>query len=99
MYGPIGYYVTCDDALCADCAPAGFAESDYSEWEGFDGWSEPIAIFPSTESDTPTHCAECEALIPHDLTPDGLAYVAERLAADDGRPEIHAMWAEAYAVI
>lgn len=37
------------------------------------------ALFPDTESDTPTHCAECGVLIPCRLTSDGKQYVAEAL--------------------
>ena len=74
-----GYYVTCDDALCTDCAPAGFAEGDFSEYAGFEDWTEPIAIFGDTESDSVTHCAECGAIIEHDLTAEGYAAVNEAI--------------------
>ena len=96
----IGYYITCDDAICEECAPADFEDGDYSEWRGFEDWSEPIAILSDTESDTPTHCAECESLIGHALTSDGYEYVAEHIANaardDGGRRCITRQWWERY---
>lgn len=86
---PIGFYVTCDDAEC-------FACHDPDAWPGFEGWDEPIAIFAHREADAPTHCRLCEAVIPHALTDEGLTYVAETIASGEGRPEILAMWVEAY---
>src|SRR5215831_15331661 len=71
----LGYYVTCDDALCRDC----FDKPGYT-WPGFEGWEEPIAIFNDSESDTPTHCCQCGAVIRHDLTPDGGEYVKDAVA-------------------
>lgn len=100
MLGPIGYYPFMHDpgvyleaacpachalhgaGLCVCCEP--YRHDD----------SEPI--WDDTESDTPTHCWHCEALILHGLTPDGYAYVAEALAFGGGRPEILAMWRDAY---
>lgn len=84
MYKPIGYYLNCDDAVCTDDAPAGFANEDYSEWSGFEGWETPAVIFDHEESDTPTHCKTCEALIPHALTSDGADYVAEKIGSNLG---------------
>ncbi len=54
------------------------------------------------EADAPSHCAECDALIPHDLTPDGVEYVREavREAAqnpgDGWRAKITEQWREEY---
>jgi hypothetical protein len=98
----LGWYVTCDDAVCVECAPAGFADGDYRAWLRFPGWAGPIEITDGggSESDTPTHCHVCEALIPHRLTPDGYAYVGERLrdhlADGGGRAEIQRAWFDAY---
>jgi hypothetical protein len=81
MYGdPIGYWLTCDDAVCTACAPSGFAEDDFSEWPGFESWDEPLIITAEDESDSPTHCSVCESLIEHRLTSDGYAYVAQAMA-------------------
>lgn len=102
----VGYYITCDDAVCEDCAPAGFNEGDYSQWDGFESWEEPIVIFRDTESDTPTNCKECGEVIPHALTREGYAYV-EQYMRDDikdalcetnhrGVAVVHA-WLEQYA--
>lgn len=91
-YGPIGYYTDCDTAVCE-------VHFDRSEWEGFEDWDEPLAIFASDESDTPTHCAVCEDLIPHALTPEGYAYVEEYLehaSTHDGRRAIVRQWVEEY---
>jgi hypothetical protein len=98
----IGYYVDCDDAVCRDCAPAGFDNGDYSQWPGFEGWEEPIAIFMDAEADTPTHCTECGAVIAHDLTPDGESHVLEAIADLAGDPgshsaEVVAQWWDAYS--
>jgi hypothetical protein len=101
-YGiPIGYYVTCDDAVCADCAPSGFAQGDYSGWPEFEGWEEPIAITMDDESDSITHCRECSRVIRHDLTPDGTAYLIDSLAEQISEPGSHtadvmAQWWDAY---
>lgn len=96
----IGYYVNCDDAVCADDAPAGFDAGDYSQWEGFDGWEEPAVIFMDTESDTPTHCVKCGRVIRHDLTADGIRYVADAIVEQitDGSHtgEVIAQWWDAY---
>lgn len=97
----LGYYVTCDDAVCADCAPAGFEDGDYHAWLGFKGWESPIAIFMDAESGSPTHCHVCGAVIAHDLTPDGEAYVLDAIADLAGDPGSHsadvmAQWWAAY---
>jgi hypothetical protein len=46
---------------------------------GFESWDEPAAIFDDSEADSPTHCAECEELIPHALTSHGYDYVREHI--------------------
>lgn len=96
----IGYYVTCDDAVCTDCAPDGFADGDYAEWAGFESWEEPIAIMSDEESDSPTHCRECEALIAITMTSDGYRYVAEHVTDaaqnDGGRRCITRQWWQEY---
>jgi hypothetical protein len=73
---PIGYYVSCDDAICEDCAPEPVKGVTWIV-PGFMG-GEPIPIYRDTEADTPTHCCECGDLIPHALTREGYAYVLER---------------------
>jgi|SRR5581483_7724006 len=96
----MGYYVDCDSAVCRDCAPAGFAGGDYSQWEGFEGWESPIAIFMDGESDSPTHCCKCSAVIAHDLTIDGAVYVrdaiAEFISGNGHAPDVMAQWWDAY---
>ena len=86
MYGQaIAYHIDCDDALCIPCFRAAYGVShadavvgrDYGSWPGFEDWSEPVAIFEDTTRDTPTHCHECRALIEHDLTDEGYAYIAQ----------------------
>jgi hypothetical protein len=95
-YGPIGFYVDCDMALCPDH----FTEPAEPFVTGEITRDDPLAIFPDTESDTPTHCAECEALIPHALTPEGYEYVSEAVAQyrdfGIGRGEIVEQWAAQY---
>ena len=89
MSGPIGFYVTSDDAQCAEC-------HDPEEWSGFEEWQEPSVIFEGTVGDSPTHCTDCGALIPHGLTVDGYLHVADALARRDGRPDILDKWAQTY---
>lgn len=95
MYRTLGYYVTCDDALCEDCFHA-----DGYEWPGFEGWEAPLAISETDEADTPTHCVECKDLIPHELTKGGYAYVEGAIEGlivhDDGEGEIVRAWWQAY---
>lgn len=97
----LGYYITCDDALCARCAEA--VDLD-STWEGFESWEEPLPIEHWDEADTPTHCKRCEALIPHQLTDDGIEYVreayretcADLMAGRSARPCIVRAWVLEY---
>jgi hypothetical protein len=104
-YGiPMGWYVNCDDAVCRDCAPAGFKlfPADYSAWPGFEGWEEPLAICNDDESDSVTHCRECGAVIAHDLTADGGESVKDAVAELISEPGSHtadviAQWFDAYA--
>lgn len=99
----LGYYVDCDSALCRDCIPdaSAWAGGDYAGWPGFEDWESPAAIFNDTESDSPTHCAQCGAVIAHDLTPDGTRYVMDAIAefcADGGHhADVMAQWWDAYA--
>jgi hypothetical protein len=95
---PIGYYMDCDTAVCADDAPAGFEAGDYSAWAGFEGWEEPAAIFMDSESDSVTHCATCGRVIKHDLTSEGYASITESLerALDGDIGEAIEQWMDAY---
>lgn len=90
MYKPVGYWVTCDEAVCDDC----FVED---EWPGFENWERPLAIFGDSERDSPTHCDTCGELIPHELTTHGYEYVRERVESGDGLPGVLNAWREAYA--
>ena len=92
MFGPIGYYLDCDTAVCDECF-------DPDQWQGFEDCSEPLPISEDDEADTPTHCARCEELIAHALTPDGIAYVEEayaRASVGDGRKCIVKQWVLEY---
>ena len=51
------------------------------------------------ETDSPTHCENCEALIYQPLTSDGVEYVREAVKSNSGRPEVLATWREAYPYI
>ncbi len=90
---PNGYYVFQHEtpimALCADCAKVERTESVFA---GAD--FEPLG---AGETDTPTHCEKCEALIIENLTSDGVEYVREALAENTRRPEVLAAWREAFA--
>lgn len=98
----IGYYTDCDTALCRNCIPdaAAWARCEYVGWPGFESWEEPAPIFNDTEADTPTHCAECGAVIRHNLTADGARYVmdaiAEFITGDGHTPDVMAQWWDAY---
>ncbi|HWC37363.1 MAG TPA: hypothetical protein VG476_02485 [Acidimicrobiales bacterium] len=89
--GLLGYYINCDDALCAECFTTEYGDDDngaedsagFTAWRergGFESWSEPAAIMDGEESDSPVHCKKCEELIKVNMTPDGLTYVGEHLA-------------------
>lgn len=79
--------------VCVDCAPPEAFTSD--EWS---------PIFAESETDCPSHCAECEALIPENLTSDGVRYVREHLRrflrthGREGRAEILSEWAATFEV-
>jgi hypothetical protein len=103
QYGvALGYYVDCDTAHCRNCIPdaSEWMRGNYVGWPGFEGWESPIAIFADTESDTPTRCAVCGAVIRHDLTADGVRYVmdaiAEFIAGEGHDPDVMAQWWDAY---
>ena len=90
MFGrPVGFYVDCDTAVHAECY-------DLETWNGFEDWTEPLAISDTSESDTPTHCAVCGDLIDHALTGDGYAYVLDALRAGTGNPEVLTQWTQRY---
>ena len=72
-----------------------------------DGWDKDSgndvgAIFADSETDSPTHCDDCETLIPECLTSDGVRYVHEsfrrflRSHGKDGRLEVLIEWAHQY---
>jgi hypothetical protein len=91
----IGWYAGEDmhGPYCPDCyAEMGLAGGDTDT---------PIFAY-GHEADAPSHCAVCEALIPHDLTPDGIEYVREavREAAenpgDTWRAMITGQWRDRY---
>ena len=82
MYEPIGYYTPDGDAICADC---------------YGGHGEATPVFPDSETDSPSHCVQCEALIPEALTAEGIRYVREAVEArTTGRGCILRQWWEAY---
>lgn len=64
-------YVPMDSGymLCPDCAADEIASDD-------DNGS---VVFPSSETDSPTHCEECGTLIRESLTTDGMLYVVDAL--------------------
>lgn len=74
----IGYVVNECSVICADCLEEGEADDS--------------PLFATSETDSPTHCERCEALLPEALTSDGEAYVREVVAEGSGRPEILAEW-------
>lgn len=98
----LGYYLTCDDAVCTRCYDETGGLETWLADGGFEDWPDPLEITSSDESDTPTHCGICEALIPHQLTNYGMDYVREALAdavkADNhfGRRAIVRAWVEEY---
>ena len=92
----IGYYVAPNmlGPFCPHCyEELGYADQDTGE-------ERDVPIFAcGHEADTPSHCAQCEALIPHDLTPDGLEYVREAvegLTVGQGSADIVRQWQEFY---
>jgi hypothetical protein len=80
----IGYVDnTTGDHLCHDCVSDGHGEE-----------LSPLGHF--TETDCPYHCIECEALIPTQLTDDGVEYVKRKIEEyfelGRGRSEILREW-------
>lgn len=86
MAGP--FCMACHDAITE---PGAGWPAEYSE--------DHHPIFRDSESDAPTHCALCESLIPHALTPDGIEYVREAVRSlrdGDGRAETVRQWRDRY---
>ncbi len=85
-------YVKDGMILCAECGERG----------GWDRDEEAGAVFADSETDSPSHCDDCEALIPECLTSDGVKYVHEsfrrflRSHGKDGRLEVLTEWAREY---
>lgn len=104
MLSLLGYYVNCDDALCLDCFHEQYGDDAFAAWRdggGFEGWEEPVGILKGDSADTPTHCCDCECLIPHPLTDEGIDYVAEGLGRilrnpTDGRRCVLRAWVNEY---
>lgn len=91
----IGYYVGEDmfGPYCPNCYAATMTP------DGEPRESDTPIFACGHEADTPSHCGLCEALIPHDLTPDGVEYVRDavrRLQAGEGREEIVRQWQDYY---
>ena len=94
-FDPNGYYVVVGEeilgvAMCCECADNGDrteAALVGDEWE---------PVTSDDASDYPMHCSLCEALILTSLTRYGKNYVAERIAAADGAPEILLAWKTAW---
>ena len=94
-FDPNGYYVVVGEEMtetlyCVDCAENGDragAALEGDEWE---------PVTSDDASDYPMHCSSCEALILTSLTQYGKNYVAERIAAADGAPEILLAWKTAW---
>ncbi len=88
---PNGYYLFARDGsgyvgiLCDDCA----ATADLDD-------SVELEPAGANETDTPTHCDRCEALIVEALTDEGIEYVRQALEEADGRPEVLAAWLQAF---
>lgn len=91
----LGYYPVIndqisDDAICADCqrfVVQHTGQPTPPEWE---------PIFYNMEADTPTHCVGCRALIPHELTSEGYAYVWSALQEGTGDREVLDAWKDLY---
>lgn len=78
--GVIGYYrgEAGSDPICADCAGDWRAVNDeHPDWD---------VILDGSETDSFSHCDECESVIPESLTSDGVAYVLDAL--DEWRDEV-----------
>lgn len=87
----IGHYIGRDmfGPYCPDCYELLWRQ-------GGPDREQDAPIFRDTEGDYPSHCEHCNALIPHELTPDGFDYVREavRKAAEGSGDTWRAMIAE-----
>jgi hypothetical protein len=85
----VGYYYgeAMAGPFCPDCHAATAGDSHDSNLH---------PVFRDSEADTPSHCLACDALIRHDLTPDGIEYVRDAVQAGDGDAAVLAAWREAY---
>jgi hypothetical protein len=97
--GPIGYYVTCDDAECAACFQRAGGHANWLAHGGFEDWPEALGILRDSDSDSPTHCHRCGRLIEHGLTDTGLRYVAESVLqgfSEGKQNPVTVQWITAY---
>ena len=81
----------CDDcgkAIIGDLAEAGI--EDTGDTNDFPQWADE----DTSETDSPSHCAECASLLLESLTKEGRAYVAEALTSWKGDEEVLTQWAE-----
>jgi hypothetical protein len=98
----IGYRVTCEDAQCSDCYQRAGGLTAWLSAGGFEDWREPIPISSEGDpADSPTHCRDCHALIPHQLTKAGLTLVAQTIRDAIAYPWAHSLpsvrlWAAVY---
>ena len=82
-------YTADADVWCEGCTLRFYGSLDAVDREG----NELGVLWPDSESDSPNHCAGCEAFLDTALTDDGRLYVWERLLHRDGNSDVLAEWA------
>lgn len=88
--------------LCEACALQTRHALRYGEQETVldltdsDSWPQGPYADGGGEADTPQHCDLCEDFLENSLTTEGVTYVKQALADNDGSPSILELWRTYY---
>lgn len=90
-------YVFRASLFCKDCARSLKLECSPAHSEDSDVYPQGPYPMGGGEADCPQHCDSCGLFLQNPLTPDGVAYVRERLAMPLGS-KVFEEWSEFYGI-
>lgn len=82
IYAADCYCDNCVEQIKASIRADGAAPADPDDERSYDSGEYPKWMDDCEESDSPTHCAECEVFLENQLTADGYDYVADAIQGD-----------------